>query len=91
MSHEKEGDNSSPATRDSRLATESPALDRRRFLTVLGASGAGAVALAGCSPLIERMRKPGRGCGAAPWRAITMNSTNSAKRSGFAQRGKASH
>src|SRR4051812_50060062 len=49
MSHEKEGGSSGPPTRDSRLATEPPTLDRRRFLTVLGTSGAGAVALSGCS------------------------------------------
>jgi anaerobic selenocysteine-containing dehydrogenase/Fe-S-cluster-containing dehydrogenase component len=49
MSHEKEGSSSSPSTGVPRLATEPPTLDRRRFLTVLGASGAGAVALSGCS------------------------------------------
>jgi len=49
MSHEKEDGSSGPPTRDSQLATEPPTLDRRRFLTVLGTSGAGAVALSGCS------------------------------------------
>ena len=39
------------------MAEESgPTLDRRRFLTVLGASGAGAVALSGCSTeKVERL------------------------------------
>src|SRR3977135_3835641 len=39
------------------MAEESPsAIDRRRFLTVLGASGAGAVALSGCSTdRVERL------------------------------------
>jgi anaerobic selenocysteine-containing dehydrogenase len=36
--------------------TQQPTLDRRRFLTVLGASGAGAVALSGCSTdQVERL------------------------------------
>ena len=38
------------------MAEESPsAIDRRRFLTVLGTTGAGAVALSGCST--ERVEK----------------------------------
>src|SRR5215203_5401576 len=49
MSQENEGNSGGPATRDLRLATEPSTIDRRRFLTVLGTSSAGAVALAGCS------------------------------------------
>src|SRR3954447_19659644 len=36
-------------TQGSRMADEPQGIDRRRFLTVLGTSSAGAVALAGCS------------------------------------------
>ena len=49
MSQENEGSSSKPATHDPRLATEPSTIDRRRFLTVLGASGAGVAALSGCS------------------------------------------
>jgi anaerobic selenocysteine-containing dehydrogenase/Fe-S-cluster-containing dehydrogenase component len=38
------------------MADDAPTIDRRRFLTVLGASGAGAVALSGCSTdRVERL------------------------------------